>query len=235
MRIAETARHHPIQDHELSISRHIPQREYPKAGDLTVREKGENAQRREEGGISDPITPIVGTAGGKGQTPIPVAESTPQPGEEAFTPAEVPTRERLEQRGMSSEPPTPPPPPSEDGARGKFKVTSGEVDLNGLFPGSQNCMNHQEEGLWEKHYHPGLIVLKRGNPRNKGPYPQRASSRSQQKLTKETSGTGQRSYCEIEGRTTEISTRMVRGVFHACLLSQDAWIGTWHIESRIYS
>ena len=28
MRIAETASHHPFQDHELSISHHIPEREY---------------------------------------------------------------------------------------------------------------------------------------------------------------------------------------------------------------
>ena len=28
MRIAETASHRPFQDHELSMSRHIPEREY---------------------------------------------------------------------------------------------------------------------------------------------------------------------------------------------------------------
>ena len=33
-----------------------------------------------------------------GRTPVPVAESTRRPGEEAFPPSEVPERERLEQR-----------------------------------------------------------------------------------------------------------------------------------------
>ena len=34
MRIAETASHCLFQDHELSISRHIPEREHPESGDL---------------------------------------------------------------------------------------------------------------------------------------------------------------------------------------------------------
>ena len=32
MRIAETATHHPFQDHELSMSQHVPEREYPNQG-----------------------------------------------------------------------------------------------------------------------------------------------------------------------------------------------------------
>ena len=32
MRIAEVASHRPFQDHELSISRHIPEREYLSQG-----------------------------------------------------------------------------------------------------------------------------------------------------------------------------------------------------------
>ena len=32
MRIAETASHHPFQDHELSMSRHISEREYLSQG-----------------------------------------------------------------------------------------------------------------------------------------------------------------------------------------------------------
>ena len=33
MRIAETASHRPFQDHELSISRHVPEREHPEPVD----------------------------------------------------------------------------------------------------------------------------------------------------------------------------------------------------------
>ena len=51
-----------------------------------------------DGGEIDPLTPIPGTAGEIGRTPVPVAESTRQPGEEAFPPSEVPERERLKQR-----------------------------------------------------------------------------------------------------------------------------------------
>ena len=36
MRIAETASHHPFQDHELSISQHVPEREYPEQRDPPV-------------------------------------------------------------------------------------------------------------------------------------------------------------------------------------------------------
>ena len=37
----------------------------------------------------DPLTPIAGMAGEVGRTPVPVAESTRQPGEKPFTPSEV--------------------------------------------------------------------------------------------------------------------------------------------------
>ena len=76
MRIAETASHHPFQDHELGTSRHVPEREYAEASDQPVREKVETNLGR---GNLDPITPIVGAAGGMGKTPILVAESTHQP------------------------------------------------------------------------------------------------------------------------------------------------------------
>ena len=98
MRIAETASHRPFQDHELSISRHIPEREHPESGDLPGQGSEWLGQHRGTGGEIDPLTPILGTAGGIGRTPVPVAESTHRPGEEAFPPSEVPERERLEQR-----------------------------------------------------------------------------------------------------------------------------------------
>ena len=36
MRIAETASHRPFQDHELSISRHVPEREYTELTDRSA-------------------------------------------------------------------------------------------------------------------------------------------------------------------------------------------------------
>ena len=56
------------------------------------------------GGDIDPLTPIPGTAGGIGRTPVPVAESTRRPGEEAFTPSEIHGGEGLEQRSAPGEP-----------------------------------------------------------------------------------------------------------------------------------
>ena len=76
MRIAETASHRPFQDHELSMSRHIPEREF-------LGERGQEpplglgTELAGEGrGDVDPLTPTVGTIGEIGRTPIPVAEST---------------------------------------------------------------------------------------------------------------------------------------------------------------
>ena len=54
MRIAETASHRPFQDHELSISRHVPEREYTEPTDRFTGEKVEMGQGRRN---LDPITP----------------------------------------------------------------------------------------------------------------------------------------------------------------------------------
>ena len=87
MPIVETASHCPFQDHELSISWHVPEREYTEPVDWFTGEKVEIGQGRSN---LDQITPIVGTTGGMGRTPIPVVESTRQPPEkEIFTPGKV--------------------------------------------------------------------------------------------------------------------------------------------------
>ena len=87
MQIAETASHRPFQDHELSISRHVPEREYTEPRDRLSGQQIEIGQGRSN---LDPITPIAGATGGMGKTPIPVAESTRQPPErEIFTPGNV--------------------------------------------------------------------------------------------------------------------------------------------------
>ena len=98
MRIAETASHHPFQDHELSISQHVPEREYTEPTDWLAGEKVEIGQGR---GNLDPITPISGVTGGIGKTPILVAESTRQPEKGIFTPGNVSRGEELEYRGGS--------------------------------------------------------------------------------------------------------------------------------------
>ena len=81
MRIAETASHRPFQDHELSMSPHIPEREYfgQEGQEPPLGPRPEIA--REGRGDLDPPTPAVGVVGEIGRTPIPVAESTRHPGE----------------------------------------------------------------------------------------------------------------------------------------------------------
>ena len=81
MRIAETASHRPFQDHELGVSRHIPEREYIDQGGQEPPLGLRPEIAREERGDLNPPTPAVGEVGEIGRTPIPVAESTRQPGE----------------------------------------------------------------------------------------------------------------------------------------------------------
>ena len=81
MQIAETASHRPFQDHELSMSRHIPEWEYfGEGGQEPPLGPGPEIAREERGDLDPPI-PAVGEVGEIGRTPIPVAESTRHPGE----------------------------------------------------------------------------------------------------------------------------------------------------------
>ena len=81
MRIAETASHRPLQDHELSMSQHIPEREYfGQGGQEPPLGPGSEIAREERDGL-DPPPSAVGEVGEIGRTPIPVAESTRHPGE----------------------------------------------------------------------------------------------------------------------------------------------------------
>ena len=81
MRITETASHRPFQDHELSMSRHIPEREYFGQGGQEPPLGPRPKIAREERDDLDPPLPAVGEVGEIGRTPIPVAESTRHPGE----------------------------------------------------------------------------------------------------------------------------------------------------------
>ena len=86
MWIAETASHCPFQDHELSMSRHIPEWEHlGQGGQGSPLGMGPEIVG-EGGGDVDPLTPTMGAVGEIGRTPIPVAESTRHPGERPLTP-----------------------------------------------------------------------------------------------------------------------------------------------------
>ena len=106
MRIAETVSHRPFRDHELSMSRHVPEREHPSQGGQEPPSGTEPEIAGEGRGDMDPLTPMTRAVGGIGRTPIPVAESTHHPGERPLTPVGKPKRERPDQRG---EFPTPAP------------------------------------------------------------------------------------------------------------------------------
>ena len=100
MWIVETASHRPFQDHELSISRHVPEKEYTEP---MGRPAGEPTGMGREEDKLEPITPIAGIVGGTGRTPIPVAESTHQPPErEVYTSDRVPEGEGPGHRAESA-------------------------------------------------------------------------------------------------------------------------------------
>ena len=104
MRIAETASHCPFQDHELSMSRHIPEREYlSQGGQEPPLGPGPEIAGEGRGDVDQP-TPTVGTIGEIGRTPIPVAESTRHPGEKPLPPVREHEREGPDQMGESSTP-----------------------------------------------------------------------------------------------------------------------------------
>ena len=104
MRIAETASHRPFQDHELSMSRHIPEREYfgQEGQELPSGPRSEIA--REGRGDLDPPTPAAGVVGEIGRTPIPVAESTHRPGEKFLPSVREHERKEPDQTGGTTTP-----------------------------------------------------------------------------------------------------------------------------------
>ena len=104
MRIAETASHHPFQDHELSMSRHIPEREYFGQGGQELPSGPRSKITREGRGDLDPPAPTVGVVGEIGRTPIPVAESTRHPGEKLLPSVREHEREEPDQTGESTTP-----------------------------------------------------------------------------------------------------------------------------------
>ena len=104
MQIAETASHRPFQDHELSMSQHIPEREnFSQGGQEPPLGPGPEIAREGRGDV-DPLTPTVGVIGEIGRTPIPVAESTRHPGERPLPSVREHEREGPDQTGESATP-----------------------------------------------------------------------------------------------------------------------------------
>ena len=102
MRIAETASHCPFQDHELSMSRHIPEWEYFGQGGQEL-PSGPRPEIAMEGrGDLNPLTPTVGVIGEIGRTLIPVAESTRHPGGKPLPSVREHEREEPDQTGEST-------------------------------------------------------------------------------------------------------------------------------------
>ena len=104
MRIAETVSHRPFQDHELSMSRHVPEREYFSQGGQEPPLGPGPEIAREGRGDMNPLTPTVGAIGEIGRTPIPVAESTRHPGEKHLPSVREHEREEPNQTGESKTP-----------------------------------------------------------------------------------------------------------------------------------
>ena len=98
MRFAETASHRPFQDHELSMSRHIPEWEYLSQGDQEPPLGPEPEIAGERRGDVGPLASAVGVVGEIGRTPVPVAESTRHPGERPLTFVEGHKREGLDKK-----------------------------------------------------------------------------------------------------------------------------------------
>ena len=125
MRIAETASHRPFQDHELSMSRDIPEREYLSQGDQEPPLGPEHEIAGEGRGDVGPFTSAVVAIGEIGRTPIPVAESTRHPGEKPLPPVRKHKGEGPDQTGGF-----PTPAQDQEGTAGKARgdCKGGEPD-----------------------------------------------------------------------------------------------------------
>ena len=104
MWIAETASHCPFQDHELSMSRHIPEREYLSQGGQEPPLGPETGIAGEGRGDVGPLTSAVEVIGEIGRTPVPVAESTRHPGKKPLPSVRGHEREGPDQMGESTTP-----------------------------------------------------------------------------------------------------------------------------------
>ena len=132
MRIAETASYCPFQDHELSMSPHIPEQEHLGQGGQEPPLGMEPGIAGAVGGDVHLLTPTRGAVGEIGRTPIPVAESTRHPGERPLTP--VTKHEGKDQVKRVNLQPLH---KVREGPPERLGVTIGEENLNG------HCLNPQ--------------------------------------------------------------------------------------------
>ena len=147
MQNAETASHHPFQDHELSMSRHIPEREHLAQGGQGSPLGMEPGIAGEGGGNVNPLTPTMGAVGEIGRTLIPVAESTCHPGERPLTPVVKHKRERPDRKGESSTPTQ-----SQGGTTGVARGDHQGGNLNGHCLNPQTRVGLQEGGPEKRRY-----------------------------------------------------------------------------------
>ena len=87
--------------HELSMSRHIPEREHLGQGGQETPLGTEPEIAGERRGDVDLLAPTMGAVGEIGRTPVPVVESTRHPGERPLTPVTKHKKEKPDQKGES--------------------------------------------------------------------------------------------------------------------------------------
>ena len=100
--IPEVASHRPMEDHELSASKNVPERE---DGGIHPSSTRKDATRGEPGELGEAQQAASGEVGEVGRTPIPVAESTRQPviGEQSPWPTAEPVAKPPDSPRVSGE------------------------------------------------------------------------------------------------------------------------------------
>ena len=158
----------------MSISHHIPEREHLESGDLPGWGSEQLGQYRGAGGEIVGLTPIPGAAGGIGSPPVPVAESTRWPGEEAFPPSGVPEREILEERDEPRE-------ATQDQGElaGRVQDTQIGGELEWGLPGPSDPCEPPRRSDIRREVPPQRSEEKGGVHQDKGPPPRAENSGSQ--------------------------------------------------------
>ena len=166
MRIAETASHRPFQDHELSMSQHIPEREYlgQRGQELPSGPRPEIV--REGRGDLNPLTSTVGEVGEIGRTPVPVAESTCHPGEKLLPSVREHEREDSDQTGESKTPTQ-----SWGGAVGEVRGDHEGKEPEWALPGPSDPCRPPKVEIGERRQPLGVSRDRTGVPLNRGTLP----------------------------------------------------------------
>ena len=166
MWIAETASHRPFQDHELSMSRHIPEQEYLGQGGQELPSGPKPEIAREGRGDLNPLTSTVGEVGEIGRTPIPVAESTRHPGEKLLPSVREHEREDPDQTGESTTPAQ-----SRGGAVGEAWGDHEGKELEWALPQPSDLRRPPKVEMGERRQPLGAPRDRMGVPLNRGTLP----------------------------------------------------------------